>query len=145
VTNLLCCCCAIPLGLGTVDRLKPYLSESAMLSGCITGILTLTAYGIGVKWIPGDASKSFALGADFAWRARTGRRRALECHCLRPSTPRPVLPRAAGRRAPPPSPSSAPSKPALARAAAAAAAAGTATATCGTTSWWPPASPWWAS
>jgi len=67
VTNLLCCCCAIPLGLGTVDRLKPYLSESAMLSGCVTGILTLTAYGIGVKWIPGNTAKSFAVGADFAW------------------------------------------------------------------------------
>jgi len=67
VTNLLCTCCALPLALGTVDRLKPYLTESAMLSGCCTAILVLTAYGIGKLWIPGDAAASFALGADWAW------------------------------------------------------------------------------
>lgn len=67
ITNLLCTCCVVPVALGALDSLKPFLTESAMLMGCWTGILTLTAYGIGKMWMPGFPAESFSKGADMAW------------------------------------------------------------------------------
>ncbi|KAI8475914.1 MAG: hypothetical protein J3K34DRAFT_517076 [Monoraphidium minutum] len=67
VTNLLCCCAAVPIALGLLRRPNAFFTESGCVFGIASGVLALTALGIGTKWDPSNVGASFAAGADWAW------------------------------------------------------------------------------
>ncbi|KIZ01086.1 hypothetical protein MNEG_6873 [Monoraphidium neglectum] len=67
VTNLLCCCAAIPVALGLIRRANTFFTETGCVFGIATGVLTLTALGIGINWNPSDVAGSFAAGATWSW------------------------------------------------------------------------------
>jgi hypothetical protein len=69
VGNLLTCCAIIPLISGLVPRLRNFITETAFVFGVIAGILGVTACGVYVSWIPGDAAGSFSTGANWGWYA----------------------------------------------------------------------------
>ncbi|GIL45946.1 hypothetical protein Vafri_3056 [Volvox africanus] len=67
ITNLLTTCCFLLVVLGLSARLKPYLSETALVFGFSVAMLTVTAYGIGRYWNPDDRAGSVRNGAKYVW------------------------------------------------------------------------------
>lgn len=67
VGNLITCCAIIPLVAGLIPALRNLLTETGFCIGFVGGILGVTASGIGINWIPGDAATSFSAGANWAW------------------------------------------------------------------------------
>eukprot|EP00878_Enallax_costatus_P041831 GHUV01048726.1.p1 GENE.GHUV01048726.1~~GHUV01048726.1.p1 ORF type:complete len:328 (+),score=52.92 GHUV01048726.1:969-1952(+) len=67
VMNLLACCAILPLIFGLIPAMSKFSTETGFVLGVFSGILGVTASGIGVCWDPADISGSFANGANWAW------------------------------------------------------------------------------
>jgi len=69
--NMLSTCGMLPLALGIAtwrsETGKLWLTENAFVAGVVGGILSVTAYGIGMNWDPTDVAASFSNGAHYAW------------------------------------------------------------------------------
>ena len=63
ITNMLTTCMFLLIGLGLVDRLKGFITETSVIVGFSTAMLTVTAYGIGKHWDPADKGLSVRYGA----------------------------------------------------------------------------------
>lgn len=67
VMNELACCAILPLIFGLIPAMTNFSSETGFVLGVFSGILGVTATGIGVYWNPSDIAGSFSAGANWAW------------------------------------------------------------------------------
>ncbi|KAG2437853.1 hypothetical protein HXX76_005471 [Chlamydomonas incerta] len=67
ITNMLTTCMFLLIGLGLSERLKGFVTETSVIVGFCTAMLTVTAYGIGKHWDPTDTALSIRYGAWYTW------------------------------------------------------------------------------